>query len=472
MLSKWKKLGFLLLLVVIVSSFLALSACKSTSTTTSVPVNTTTSSVSTTSTAATTPVSQANKTFTVGCVTDFSSKEGLEIKKWHDLFAKVINANGGWKVGSDTYNLNIITYDGGLRDDAKSRAAFEKLIYEDKVKIIIDTFEQNDKQATQICQQNQVLLFGEGFTDDTAGPDLTYCYRTTGIYFGRAMNFSIASDYYAKGSRTLAFINGNSEQSQVQIKQYGMAYKMAGFTVVDPVLYSSDTVDFGPIATKVISEKADSVCFPDAGSSLAINIMGALYDAGWKGTMFPSSLNASDLTKIYAKVGSWCDGMLGLYLDPRGLPAVQNNPQSKGWLDAYTKEYGTFKTDGCLWVSGFWFLQDAVSSTQSVDPEVIRKYMDNDTHYVSSLTGYVQLYARPDLKNYRTMESAFSDGIAQAKGGVFSFYEPDTVMDQYYASIKAYGLLDTYKAYWAQYGQPTFPPDAKDARFNADWLNK
>ena len=417
MLSKWKTLGFLLLLVVIVASFLAMSACSSKEST---PAKTSAAPGSSTAPAAT----GAHKVFTVGSVSNFSSKEGLEIKRWHDLFVKVINAKGGWKIGNETYDLKIIHYDGGLRDDAKSRAAFEKLIFEDKVKIIIDTFEQNDKQAVQICQENKVLVLGEGFTSDTAGPELTYSARTTGIYFGRAMNFSIAQDYYKKGSRVLAFINGNSEQSMAQINQYGLAYKMAGFTVADPVLYSSDTVDFGPIATKVMSEKADSVCFPDAGSSLAINIMGALYDAGWKGTIFPSSLNASDLTKIYAKVGSWCDGMLGLYLDPRGLPAVQGNPVSKGWLDAYTAEYGTFKTDGCLWTGGFWFLQDAVTQTQSVDPEKIKAYLDNDKNYVSTLTGYAQLYARPDLKNYRTMEVAFSDGIAKADKGVFLLLHP------------------------------------------------
>jgi hypothetical protein len=462
MLGKWKTLGFILLLVVIVASFLGLAGCKGGS----ADINQGTTSSTTSS------GNQPHKVFKIGSVSNFQTKEGLELKKWHDLFQKRINASGGWKVGNETYDLNIITYDGGMMEDAKSRAAIEKLVYEDKVNIIIDTFMINDKQAAQICQQNGVLLMGEGFTDDAAGPEFTVTYRTTGIYFGRAMNFSVAQEYYKQGSRKLAFINSNSEQSQIQIKQYGQAYEMAGFKILDPVFYNSDTVDFGPIATKVMSMGADSVCFPDAGSSLAINIMGALYDAGWKGTIFPSSLNQGDLSKIYSKVGAWCDGMLGLYFDPHGIPMVMNNPDMKYWLDEYVKEYGTFVESGCLWVGGFWFLKDAVMATNSIEQKTLQAYLDKSDHEVATLLGYAQLMARPDLKNYRTMDSAFSDGIAISKGGKFAFFEPDTVQDQYLASIKAYGLTDVYKAYWTQYGQPKFPKSAEYARFDYAWLDK
>ena len=199
---------------------------------------------------------------------------------------------------------------------------------------------------------------------------------------------------------------------------------MAGFQILEPVFYNSDTVDFGPIATKVMSLGADSVCFPDAGSSLAINIMGALYDAGWKGTIFPSSLNAGDLTKIYSKVGAWCDGMLGLYFDPRGIPMVKDNPDMKYWLDDYIKEYGTFVESGCLWVGGFWFLKDAVISDSKC-----RHQSPSEHTWITVIMKLrpcwvmLSLMARPDLKNYRTMDVAFSDGIAISKGGKFEFFD-------------------------------------------------
>ena len=183
MLGKWKTLGFLLLLVVVLVSFLGLAGCKGGS----ADIN---QELQPLQLPAATNLTKFSKS--VQLLTSRPRKD-WRLKKWHDLFVKRINATGGWKVGNDTYDLNIITYDGGMMDDAKSRAAIEKLVYEDKVSIIIDTFMINDKQAAQICQQNNVLLLGEGFTDDTAGPEFTVTYRTTGIYFGRAMNFSIAT---------------------------------------------------------------------------------------------------------------------------------------------------------------------------------------------------------------------------------------------------------------------------------------
>jgi branched-chain amino acid transport system substrate-binding protein len=469
LIKNWKKALVTLLSVVALFAIVGLTACSNNSTSSTSAATTKTGAAQTSSAAS---GNQAHKILKIGSVSNFQSKEGLELKKWHDLFVKRTNATGGWKVGNETYDLNIITYDGGNMDDAKSRAAIEKLVYEDKVNIIIDTFMINDKQAAQICQQNNVVLMGEGFTDDAAVPEFTVTYRTTGIFFGRAMNFSIAQQYYKQGSRKLAFINSNSEQAQIQIKQYGQAYQLAGFQILEPVLYNSDTVDFGPIATKVMSENADSVCFPDAGSSLAINIMGALYDAGWKGTIFPSSLNAGDLAKIYSKVGAWCDGMLGLYFDPHGIPMVMDNPDMKYWLDEYVKEYGTFVESGCLWVGGFWFLKDAITATQSVDLKTIQAYLDKSDHEVATLLGYARLMARPDLNNNRTMDSAFSDGIAISKDGKFTFFMPDTVQDQYICSIKAYGLVDVYKKYWATAGQPQFPKSAQWARFGYDFLDK
>ena len=40
------------------------------------------------------------KVLKIGCVTNFNTKEGVEIKKWHDLIAKTINAQGGWRIGN------------------------------------------------------------------------------------------------------------------------------------------------------------------------------------------------------------------------------------------------------------------------------------------------------------------------------------------------------------------------------------
>lgn len=404
---------------------------------------------------------QAQKVLKIGCNTNFKTKEGIEIKKWHDLITKAVNAQGGWKVGNETYRLEIITDDNG-GDATKVRSTMEKQIFRDGVKILLDNFLSNEITSAQICEENKVLGLGEGFRPDGAKSDFNYYYRTSGIFFGRAFHYLIYRDYYKKGARTGLFITPEGEAARIQAEQYGAAMTLAGIKPLTPIFYLPDTVDFGPIATKIKSQKADMVELAGAGGSQAIDIISSLNDAGWKGSISPSSVNKSQLESIVKKVGSYFDGTELLYFDPRG---IQKDPEMLKWLDLYTKEYGEFNESGCFWTGGWWILRDAVNKTKSVDVEVLKKYLDKMPTGVMTLTGYSQLFARPDLGNYRTIDVAPGHGVGIIKNGKMEYFKQVTVKDQYLVSIKAYNLVDPFKKYWEKYGKPTFPPEKSEFDF-------
>ncbi len=42
---------------------------------------------------------QAQNVLKIGALVPLGVKEGVEIKKWHELFAKMIDQQGGWTVG-------------------------------------------------------------------------------------------------------------------------------------------------------------------------------------------------------------------------------------------------------------------------------------------------------------------------------------------------------------------------------------
>ena len=86
-------------------------------------------------------------------------------------------------------------------------------------------------------------------------------------------------------------------------------------------------------------------------------------------------------------------------------------------IDAYTEEYGTFKAMAATWVVHWFVLKDAIDNTQSVDVEVIKAYLDNQPHPVMTLTGYCQLFARPDAGNLRTVSGATGRIIGIIKDG-------------------------------------------------------
>ncbi len=143
--------------------------------------------------------------------------------------------------------------------------------------------------------------------------------------------------------------------------------------------------------------------------------------------------------------------------DPRLVP--NQDPAMLALVDAYTKEYGTFISDGCMWISYWFVLKDAIDNTQSVDVDVIKAYLDNQPHPVRTLTGYCKLFARPDAGNLRTISGEPDEYVGVIKDGKVVPLRAITVKDHYLATILCNGLVDVYKAYWEQYGYPTFPAD-------------
>ncbi len=90
------------MIILVVGLILSGCAKKTPSTTT-----TTTQTQTSTSTTITTP----HKVLKIGGVKALNSPMSLEEKKWLDLFAKLINEQGGWKIGADTYDVDMIVYD-------------------------------------------------------------------------------------------------------------------------------------------------------------------------------------------------------------------------------------------------------------------------------------------------------------------------------------------------------------------------
>lgn len=408
------------------------------------------------------------KVLKIGCVTNFNTKEGVEIKKWHDLFAKTINAQGGWKIGKDTYRLEFLTYDN-KGDQPATRAALEKLIYQDKVNYIVDNFLANETLTAELCGQQKIICTGEGFQPDATKPNVEYYWRANGIYFARAFHYTVYRDYYNKGARTgLVVTPDQGEGRDVLPAAYGDAMKLVGYKVLPPIFFPQDTVDFSPIATKIKASGADMIDLGGSGGAMAVNIVASLYEIGWKGFISPSSVNENQLESIVKKVGNYFDGTELLFFDPRG---VQKDPEMVKWLDAYMKEYKVFNESGCNWVRGFFILKDAIDNTKSTDVAVLKKYLDKHPHSVMSLCGYVQLLARPDMNNYRTVDATHGHPIGIIKNGKMEAFKTVSVKDQYLVSVKAYRLNDVYKKYWEKYGKPTFPTDDK-ATFDYADLDK
>jgi len=402
----------------------------------------------------------ADNVLRIGSLNPLIIKEGLEQKKWHELLTKIVNEQGGLKVGGKTYKLEFFTYDVAFEDPTKTMAALQKAIHQDGVKILINNFGSVDSIVANQADQNKVLVLGMGPSDEPVTTKHQYFFRPVGGFYIAGTNYLIAHDFVKKGAKSSVVCTIDTENGRVTAERYGNAEKLAGLKVLPPIFFSTDTVDFGPIATKIKSLNPDMVDFGVNFGPTILNLAVALKDVGWKGFIFPGSILSNDLIKnIYAKVGDWFDGAETLYLDPRGIPEVIEKPEMKALVDRYIKEYGDFQTDGCYWVSSWFVMMDAIKATQSVDPTVLKGYLEKGPKPSLGMGGYIQLFARPDIGQLRTVDGMGSTGRGITKNGKLEYFEQLDVKDQYLMTIQLHGLVDVYEKYWEKYGKPKFPPE-------------
>jgi len=396
------------------------------------------------------------KVLKIGSILGLNMTSGVETKKWFDLFAKLINEQGGWKIGADTYDIDMIIYDSE-NDAIKGKSYLEKLVLQDGVKFILGSPTGNPATDAEVTEPNKVICLGMDALNNSADPEIQYYWTPNGMFFGRGYSYNLYTDVAATGVKSYVSLKTDDMLGHFTDGWGNTTWAVAAPDVkyLETVFYDPSTVDFGPVATKIMSLNPDVVdcAFAIAGGAGVYN---ALYDAGYKGTFLPV-LDIDILNSIVTHCGKeYVEGWESGLSDPK---TFQTDPGMLALIDAYTEEYGTWQSDGCVWIAPWFVLKDAIDNAQSVDVEVIKAYLDNQPHPARTLTGYCQLFARPEKDNLRTVSGESAEFIGIVKDGELVPFKATAVKDHYLATILCYDLLDVYKAYWEEYGYPEFPAD-------------
>ncbi|MBN1368411.1 MAG: ABC transporter substrate-binding protein [Dehalococcoidales bacterium] len=444
-----KKFIIILVAVAVIGALIFSGCTKATTTTTQGQTSTTTKTTSTT-------LEAPHKVLKIGSVIGLNSPAGIETKKWLDLFAKLINEQGGWKIGADTYDVDMIIYDS-QSDPSKGKSYLEKLVLQDGVKFIIGGLGPTGNPATdaEVTEPNKVIVLGLDLVGNSADPNLQYYYTPDGMFFCSGYVYVICNDMQAKGMKTYASLKSDDMGGHFMDGVINKAWAVAAPNVqyTETVFYAADTSDFGPVATKLMSLDPDVIDCTYTGAGAAL--YNALYDAGYKGIILPS-LDPTIFEPIRTHCGNaFMEGWETITTDPKDYP---NQPQEiLDLIDAYIAEYGEWQSLGCTWSAPWFFLKDAIDNTQSVDVEVIKAYLDNAPHPIVLMSGSGQFFARPEAGNYRTISGSATIYTAIMRDGKLVPDKLVTSKDNYLSAIMGADLVEVYKAYWEEYGYPTFP---------------
>ncbi len=385
---------------------------------------------------------EPSKILKLGTTVALKTKEGIQIKKWLDLFSERLNNAGGLVVSGQRYNVQVISYDDDYSVDG-GRAAAERLIYQDKVKHIICQFPSPPIVGTlAVAEPNKVLQIGDGMTEKTMEPQYHYYYRAPSMFFINGNWVNWVEQFKKMGlPMSVVMLNPDDVTGRGQAEKNSVVFKNLGVKILDNLFYKRETTDYTPFATKI---KSLNPGFVDTGTTIAgaptLLIAKALWEVGYKGGKAFNNMQET-WKDVIEKVGPEAiEGAVGGFKDPRQY-------RKEKWVldlcDAYEKKYGVWESDATNWVAGWFVFMEAVKKANSLEVDSLTRALNGLE--VDCLDVKRRFVARPDLKNPRTCDSVGETIFGMVKNGKFQVTKIVSIEENYEATIRSFGLEDVYK---------------------------
>jgi len=391
-----------------------------------------------------------------------SSTKGIQQTNWYNLMAKLYNDAGGWKIGSDVYKVEMIQYDSrGSVTTAKD--LLSKAVLQDGCKYIIGSSITGspDVDAT-ITEPNKVIVIAEDFTYQSSDPKYKYYYSIID-YFQSANGYLILKGAVDEGAKSYVGVRPDTMLGHNVDPVQNAIWKMADPNIdyKETLWVSTNTIDYGPIATKIMSLNPDVADLGLLGTipNSIPQVYRALSDAGYKGIVLPGQMTQDILDSLVTTVGK--DILEGGIVYTSDCYTWQQDTRMRELMETYVKTYGKWENDATDSMTEWLTLEAAINATQSIDVDVVNNYLGNSPAPVQVLNGIEGYYARPDLGNYRTCCGDFSGRLGIIKDGKLEASTWTTLKDNYLFTIRRNNQIDVYKAYWEKYGYPVWPADQK-----------
>jgi branched-chain amino acid transport system substrate-binding protein len=349
------------------------------------------------------------KELKVGSTMPLNQAMGIEEKKCLDILVDEFNADGGIKIKGETYRINMIVYDDKYTADG-GRAAVEKLVNEDKVKFLVSQLGSAPVLGgLPIAEDNKIPTIPYAVSDKIASPQFKYTYRQAGV---GGHNWIYIKKAYRNLKTMVAFVMDDETGHYSAAAQASAGKAYMGITVLPPVYFPRDTVDFAPFATKIKNLNPDLVSFWGGlpGTQLGLQLK-ALYEMGWRGVKTMSNINLSEILSVCPKEA--VEGLLFSYGDPTEFA---NPTKAALRLKAgYVKKYSKWDYTGSSLVDPFVVFVQMLKKADSFDPAAIQAAVKG--LQVQGIAGKEMFMKRPDLGNDRVCDTMKEVAVGVIKDG-------------------------------------------------------
>jgi len=346
----------------------------------------------------------ATETLHLGAVLPLQTRVGIQMKNIYLMNSDLLNKQGGLTIGGKKYNIEYHIYDGKYDTDT-SRAAVEKLVFQDKVTFIVSTFGAGTFAALPITEPNKIPQFTQSISEKMLDPKIKYHVCTFAAKFGYGLIKAFTET--RPEFKRIQIVTLDNEIGHALAPAMEKIYKFFGMTTSPPLFFKYGETDFSRIAVKAVSEKPDLLYgLAISNDAALLQLVKALIEAGYKGPILLEFVTQGLLNDIVAKVGKkGVEGLLVASYDPTMLPENIKPREALELRENYEKYYGKWETDAIQFIGSWYTWLATVRKADSLDPDKVMAAIDRNLE-IKTPEGITKFFTRPDLGNNRYCDYA------------------------------------------------------------------
>jgi branched-chain amino acid transport system substrate-binding protein len=336
------------------------------------------------------------KTLKIGIVTNFGWILGFDFKKDAELIADVYNKKGGLVIGGERYKIDLIILDSKMSHEV-SRAAVERLVYQDKVKFILG--DETVDAWVPVTEANKVLVVAVSPAPAIFNTKYKYTFQ------GSTLNTDAPQTWgwFVKNNPQIRTILCAFPDDKLGRIRSGLAKHLSevfGPKMLEPVFYPPGATDLSVVGTKAKSLNPDAFSATAGGTAGDGLCFKSAWQAGYKGQLFSFvTISVGALSAIIP-----VEAIEGMIAGENAVELESPPPVAKEFKEAYIAKYGKWDSPNITFINTLYILMEGLRQAKSTDTDKVAAVIGSGMRY-EGMQGAGIMVARPDAGNTRTVDT-------------------------------------------------------------------
>ncbi|MGB3537173.1 MAG: ABC transporter substrate-binding protein [Mesorhizobium sp.] len=284
------------------------------------------------------------------------------------VLADWLNEKGGVKIGDNTYDIEIVTFDD-QKDPKRAVAGMEKMAEQGIHYVVGPNVDDGAAAVRPVAEAKGIIYFPYSF------PKALYTPPASNAVLGMVANYQSAPAIYKylkenKGVKKIAFVAANESDPLSQRDGGVEAAKALGLEIVaQNDTYPNDTRDFTPVLTPIVQQKPDLLVLSGVAPANAPLLIRSARELGYEGLI--SAETAQDATVLQEGAGDLANGFISV--GGASTPEIRS-PAMEEFIDRYTKKYGEYNDESNTKVYALQYIVDTLQANPAAIDNV-KEYM-------------------------------------------------------------------------------------------------